>query len=140
MFFFRHTPLTYPVLAYITAVLLSTIFSLNKTISVFGYYVHYEGLLTSIGYAILFYAVVTYFKRQHVFYITVAISIACFLSSIYGIIQFLDYDPISWANVDERLKITSTFGNPCLLFWISRFHISSDTCRIFVTIEKPFIC
>ncbi|NUO09101.1 MAG: O-antigen ligase family protein [Candidatus Brocadia sp.] len=43
---------------------------------------------------------------------TIAISIACFLSSIYGVIQFLDYDPISWANVDERLKITSTFGNP----------------------------
>ena len=110
--FFRHTPLTYPVLAYITAVIFSTIFSLNKTISVFGYYVHYEGLLTSIGYAILFYAVVTCFKKRHVFYMTIAISIACFLSSIYGVIQFLNYDPISWANVDERLKITSTFGNP----------------------------
>ena len=110
--FFRHTPLTYPVLAYIAAVLLSTIFSLNKTISVFGYYVHYEGLLTTIGYSILFFAVLTYFKRQHVFYIIIAVALACFLSSIYGIIQFLNYDPISWANVDERLKITSTFGNP----------------------------
>lgn len=110
--FFRHTPLTYPVLAYITAVIFSTIFSLNKTISVFGYYVHYEGLLTTFGYSILFFAVLTYFKRQHVFYSIIAVALACFLSSIYGIIQFLDYDPISWANVDERLKIMSTFGNP----------------------------
>ena len=110
--YFHHTPLTYPVLAYITAVIFSALFSLNKTISIFGYYVHYEGLLTSTGYIILFFAIITYFKKHHIFYITIAISIVGFLSSLYGIVQFLNFDPIPWAKVDERLKIISTFGNP----------------------------
>jgi len=112
---FYHTPLTYPVLAYITVVLSSTIFSLNRTISVFGYYEHYEGLFTTIGYVIIFFTILTYFKRQHVFYIIFAVSIAVFLSSIYGVMQFLYYDPVSWKewqDVDDRLKIVSTFGNP----------------------------
>ncbi|MCF6149640.1 MAG: hypothetical protein E3K37_13385 [Candidatus Kuenenia sp.] len=111
-FFIRHAPMTYPVLAYMAAVLLSTIFSLNKTISIFGNYVHYEGLFTTIGYIIFFFATLTYCNKQHIFYIAISISIVCFLSSLYGIIQFFNYDPFLWVNVDERLKITSTFGNP----------------------------
>ncbi len=110
--YFQHTPLTYPVIAYIMAVLLSTIFSANKTISIFGYYTHYEGLLTSLGYTIIFFAILTYFRRQHIFYLVTAVSVAGFLSSLYGIIQYLNCDPIPWEDTTDRFKIVSTLGNP----------------------------
>ncbi len=109
---FHHTPLTYPVFAYLAAVLFSAIFSLNKTTSLFGYYAHYEGLLTTLGYVAVFFAILTYFKKQHVFSIIFAVSFAGFFASVYGVIQFWGFDPVQWKDVGERLKIVSTFGNP----------------------------
>jgi O-antigen ligase len=50
----KRTPLDLPLLAFVISALLSTIFAYNQNVAVFGTYSRYDGLLTIVMYAALF--------------------------------------------------------------------------------------
>ena len=50
----RRSPLDLPLLASIASALLSTVFAFNQNVAVFGTYSRYDGLLTILTYALLF--------------------------------------------------------------------------------------
>ncbi len=53
----RRTPLDLPLLAFITSATVSTALAVNRSVAVFGTYLRYEGLLTLLTYAALFWLV-----------------------------------------------------------------------------------
>jgi len=50
----KRTPLDLPLLAFVVSALLSTVFAYNQNVAVFGTYSRYDGLLTILMYALLF--------------------------------------------------------------------------------------
>ena len=54
----KRTPLDLPLLAFVVSALLSTIFAYNRNVAVFGTYSRYDGLLTILMYAALFWLTV----------------------------------------------------------------------------------
>jgi hypothetical protein len=54
----RRTPLDVPLLAFIGSAALSTIFAVNHNVALFGTYDRWEGLLTIVTYALLFWLAV----------------------------------------------------------------------------------
>src|SRR5207237_2608696 len=54
----RRTPLDLPLLAFIGSAALSTIFAVNRNVAIFGTYDRWEGLLTIVTYALVFWLAV----------------------------------------------------------------------------------
>ncbi len=54
----RRTPLDLPLLAFVASAALSTIFAVNRNVALFGTYDRWEGLLTIVTYALLFWLAV----------------------------------------------------------------------------------
>jgi O-antigen ligase len=50
----KRTPLDVPLLAFVGSALLSTVFAYNQNVALFGTYSRYDGLLTIVTYAVLF--------------------------------------------------------------------------------------
>ncbi|GAC1668558.1 MAG: hypothetical protein PVS3B2_08250 [Candidatus Dormibacteraceae bacterium] len=57
-FVFKRTPLDLPWLAFLASAILSTLFAENQNVAVFGIYARYDGLLTILTYAALFWLTV----------------------------------------------------------------------------------
>jgi putative inorganic carbon (hco3(-)) transporter len=61
----KRTPLDIPLLLFLLANILSTIFSIDQHISIFGYYSRSNGgLLSTISYLLLYFAFVSNIKRE----------------------------------------------------------------------------
>src|SRR5438132_1197675 len=54
----RRTPLDLPLLAFVGAAVLATLFAINRNLAIFGSYDRWEGLLTIASYALLFWLTV----------------------------------------------------------------------------------
>jgi len=54
----KRTPLDLPLLAFVASAVLSTVFAYNQNVAVFGIYSRYDGLLTILTYAALFWLAV----------------------------------------------------------------------------------
>src|SRR6266566_7645405 len=54
----RRTPLDLPLLAFIGSAALSTIFAINRNVAIFGTYDRWEGLITIVTYALVFWLTV----------------------------------------------------------------------------------
>ena len=54
----KRTPLDWPLLAFLASAVVSTLFAENQNVAVFGIYSRYDGLLTILTYAALFWLVV----------------------------------------------------------------------------------
>jgi putative inorganic carbon (HCO3(-)) transporter len=54
----RRTPLDVPLIAFLGAAALSTVFAINRNLAIFGSYDRWEGLLTIVSYALLFWLAV----------------------------------------------------------------------------------
>src|ERR1700682_60199 len=54
----RRTPLDLPLIAFVGAATLSTVFAINRNLAIFGSYDRWEGLLTIVSYALLFWLAV----------------------------------------------------------------------------------
>ncbi len=64
----NHTPLDIPLLLFLLANILSTIFSIDPHTSIWGYYSRSNGgLLSIISYIALYYALVSNFTKEYVF-------------------------------------------------------------------------
>jgi len=60
----RRTPLDLPLLAFIGSALLSTAFAVNRNVAIFGTYDRWEGLLTIVTYALIFWLAVQLLAGQ----------------------------------------------------------------------------
>ncbi len=121
------TALDIPIALFLVANILSTIFSLDPHTSLFGYYGRWHGgLLSTISYIVLYYALVSHFDRKQILYYLATLFTSGLIVSIYAVLQHpnpifrqvvdgktilhgIDYD--YWA-VDVEDRVFSTFGQP----------------------------
>lgn len=129
----KRTPLDIPIILFLAANILSTIFSLDPHTSIFGYYGRWNGgLLSTIAYISLYYALVSNTDiKQAIGYIWTFL-VSGVLVSIYGVLQHpnplfsqkvgsttiyhgIDYN--YWA-VDVENRVFGTLGQPN---WLAAF-------------------
>src|SRR5438128_11886355 len=60
----KRTPLDLPLLAFIGSAALSTIFAMNRNVAIFGTYDRWEGLLTIVTYALVFWLPVQFLSGE----------------------------------------------------------------------------
>lgn len=119
------TPLSLPLLAFLLSVVVSTIFSIDRFTSVFGYPTRANGgLLSILSYLVFFGAVATFFDKSQVYRAVSLILGSAALVSLIGIPGHFGYDPLCmvltghlnatcWqAEFQPTLRIFSTFGQP----------------------------
>lgn len=112
------TPLNIPVIMFIGAVILSTIFSFNIVVSLVGIsFKRHEAFPTWLTYFILFFAGSNFLGKprrlQNFIRVVLITSIAI---SIYGIFQHFGYDLFSYKVADiDRFRSFATFGNAVFL-------------------------
>jgi putative inorganic carbon (HCO3(-)) transporter len=117
------TPLDLPIALYLLANILSTAFSIDPHVSIFGVYTRLNGgLLSTISYILLYYAFVSAFPREKIKQLLGSLVLAAGLVSIWGILEHFGIDPSckiiadSWAadcwvqEVQER--VFATLGQP----------------------------
>ena len=104
-------PLSLPILAYLFVSGLATVFSINPYVSLVGTYARYGGLISTIVYISLFFAIINFIdKRRLSLLLNIIILTAC-IASIYGILQHFGLDFHQW-NTHFGHRVPSTFGHP----------------------------
>lgn len=98
-------------LAFFISGAISTFLSIHHQISLYGTYMRYQGLITSITYLIIYLSVINLTTNASLI-INSAILAGCG-SSIYGICQAFGKDPIGWYDFGNR--VSAIFGNPVFL-------------------------
>jgi len=106
-------PLSLPIVAFLFASGLSTIFSINPYLSLVGTYKRYGGFISIIVYVSLFFVIVNFIdKRRLSSLLNVIILTAC-AASIYGILQHFGLDLYHWStSFGYGIRVSSTFGHP----------------------------
>ena len=113
----RHTPVDWLILAFLAWVTVSTFLSISPAIAFFGKYRRFEGLLSFINYAVIYFLVLQYADRPSR---VRALAETLFWSSVlvagYGFLQSVGLDPVPWGDLPfEKFRPFSTYGNPDLL-------------------------
>jgi O-antigen ligase len=76
----------------------------------FGVYGRNTGFVTYVSLAFIFLALVIFFSKELLSKSIMTLVICGSLSSIYGLLQFLDLDPVAWTN--QYSPIIGFLGNP----------------------------
>ncbi len=113
----RWSKLDVLLLLFLVLITASTIFSLQPALSVLGKYRRYEGLLTFINYAAIYFLALQSFRSfERIRALSRSLSLVGGVVSIYGLAQFMGFDPIAWPGQQfESWRSFSTFGNPDML-------------------------
>lgn len=109
---FKKTYLDIPFVVFLLSQILSTLFSIDKTTSFFGYYSRFHGgLLSTLSYLILYWAFVSNMDKKPTKRVLYALLSSACLVAVYGILQHFGIDKHVWVqNVQER--VFSTLGQP----------------------------
>jgi len=111
-FVFKKGFLFYPMLIFFVSQLISTFISVDQHTSIFGYYSRFNGgLLSTICYLILYFAILNNFQKKQVTKLIKIGSISAFLVAIYGIAQHFGIDKNVWVQ-DVQARVFSTLGQP----------------------------
>ncbi|MCW5850209.1 MAG: O-antigen ligase family protein [Anaerolineae bacterium] len=109
----RH-PLAWPGLALGLTLVLSTTLSILPYTSLWGGFLRLQGLWTEASYAILGLGVAAYVGTgERLQRLVDLILLASWPVALYGLVQFVGLDPLSWVGYTGR--ILSTLGNPIFL-------------------------
>jgi putative inorganic carbon (HCO3(-)) transporter len=113
----RKTALDFPVIGFLLASILATIITKNRTVSIFGVYEDFEGIITIINYVLFFYLATNFIKtKEDVFKYVYVILGATFIISLYGMAQNLGWDFVRWnPETYSPERFFSTLGNPNFL-------------------------
>ncbi|MCX8093606.1 MAG: O-antigen ligase family protein [Candidatus Goldbacteria bacterium] len=113
----RKTALDFPIIGFFFASLLTTIITKNRTVSIYGVYEDFEGIITIINYILFFYLSLNFIKtRREVFKYIYIILGATFIISLYGLAQNLGWDFVKWnPETYSPERFFSTLGNPNFL-------------------------
>ncbi len=115
---FKKTILDLPILAFIIANLASTTFSIDRNMSIFGYYSRFNGgVLSLISYSLLYFAFVSNLDKKQTILILKTIVASTILVLTYAILQKLGIDKNIWIQ-DVQARVFSTFGQPN---WLAAF-------------------
>ena len=113
----RRTPVDWLILGFLAWVTLTTITSIHPATAFFGKYRRFEGLLSFINYAVIYFLVLQFADRpsrvkklaQSVFWSSIVVA-------GYGVLQRVGLDPVQWGQLPfEQFRPFSTYGNPDLL-------------------------
>ena len=108
----NRTPLDIPLLLFLTSQIVSTIFSIDRHVSLWGYYSRFNGgLVSTISYILLYYAFVTHFPKEKIMKLLKIALISGVLVSLYGILEHFGIDRDLWVQ-DVQNRVFSTLGQP----------------------------
>ena len=122
-FYFKKTPLDFPLFLFLLSQIVSTIFSLDPHTSIFGYYSRFHGgLLSTICYIALYYALVSNLEKNQVTPLLSTMLFSGTVVAIYGLLQhpnpFFAENGV-WHGIDYKywvqdveLRVFSTIGQP----------------------------
>ncbi|MCH7541930.1 O-antigen ligase family protein, partial [Patescibacteria group bacterium] len=131
-FTYKRTPLDIPILLFLAANIAATIFSIDQHVSIFGYYSRFNGgLLSTVSYIILYFALVTFFNREKLYRLLKILLFSAAFVAVYAILQhpnplfrnadgsFRGIDAGYW-NQNAQARAFSTLGHPN---WLAAFMI-----------------
>jgi len=119
----NRTPLDIPLLLFLVANILSTIFSIDQHTSIWGYYSRSNGgLLSIISYLLLYFALVSNITQKQVFKLLQMALLSGFLTSLYAISEHFGVSPSCvilrgeltadcWVQ-DVQARVFATLGQP----------------------------
>ena len=109
---FQRTPLDVGVLLFLFSQIASTIFSIDRHTSLFGYYSRFNGgLFSIISYILLYYAFVSNMNKKQALFSILYSLFSATLVAIYGILEHFGIDEKYWVQA-VRLRVFSTLGQP----------------------------
>lgn len=115
---FKRTAFDLPLLFFLISQLLSTIFSIDRHTSFWGYYSRFHGgLFSTISYLLLYWALVTNLDRISALRVIYCSCATAILVSLYGIAEHYGIDAHLWIQ-DVRNRVFSTLGQPN---WLSAY-------------------
>ncbi len=128
--FLKRTPLDIPIFLFLAANIITTVFSVDTHISIFGHYSRFHGgLLSTISYILLFYALVAFFDKEKVIRLLKVLLLSGAIVAIYAILQhpnplfrnpdgsFRGIDAGYWKQ-NSQARAFSTLGHPN---WLAAF-------------------
>lgn len=119
----RRTFLDIPIILYLVGHIISTVWSIDFHISIWGYYGRFhEGLMATISYIVLYYAAVSNLKREDVLKIIYSSIISATIIAIWGIFEHFGKSP-------SCLFITGKFDVEC---WVQ-----DVKNRVYATLGQP---
>lgn len=113
----RRTPVDWLVLAFLVWVAITTITSIHWPMALFGKPRRYEGLLSFVNYAVIYFLVLQFAcTAARVRMLARSLFFGSLIVAGYGALQALGVDPVRWAALPfEVNRSFSTYGNPDLL-------------------------
>lgn len=113
----RHSPVDWLILGFLAWVAITTITSISPATALFGKYRRFEGLLSFINYAVIYFLVLQFAdKASRVKTLLQSLFFSSVLVALYGVAQYIGLDPITWGSLPfEANRAFSTYGNPDLL-------------------------
>jgi O-antigen ligase len=123
--FLKNKLLFLSLVLFISSQLISTVFSIDKHVSIFGYYSRFQGGLFSLSaYLIIFLTIVLYFKKKDVNNLLIISLFTAFVIALFGLPSHFGKDFIC-------LIVKGKFNTSC---WSADF-IPEE--RIFATLGQP---
>lgn len=117
------TALDIPILLFLSSQILSTIFSIDPHVSIFGYYSRFNGgLLSVITYIFLYYALVSNFPIKQIIPLLITSLFSALFVSVWGILEHFghslsclfiqgNFDDSCWVQ-DVKTRVFATLGQP----------------------------
>ncbi|MDQ3239178.1 MAG: O-antigen ligase family protein [bacterium] len=103
----------YPIIFYLVSQMISTVISIDRHTSVWGYYSRFHGgLVSTVCYVLLYFAFITFCKNSKLIYKYIkAIVFSAFVVSLYGIAQHYGVDSHYWVQ-NVKARVFSSLGQP----------------------------
>jgi putative inorganic carbon (HCO3(-)) transporter len=113
----RRTPVDWLILAFLVWVAITTVTSIHWPTALFGKPRRYEGLLSFVNYAVVYFLVLQFAdSAARVRTLAKALFFSSVIVAGYGVLQFIGWDPMRWGTLPfEANRAFSTYGNPDLL-------------------------
>ena len=108
---FLRIPLIFPVVAIAILYIISTIFSITPSVSLWGSYQRLQGTYTTLTYLLIFGAIAANLrKRSQVERLITVVVLSSLPVALYGVLQKFKIDPVPWGG-DTSVRIAANMGN-----------------------------
>ncbi len=113
----RRTKVDWLILAFLVWVLVSSFFSIHFPTAIFGKYRRFEGWLSFVNYALVFFLISQVADRSsRIRSLSRTLVLSSMFVTWYGLLQYFGRDFIQWGTLPfEFTRSFSTYGNPDLL-------------------------
>ena len=129
------TPLDIPILLFLASQIISTVISINPHTSLWGYYSRFHGgLMSTVSYITLYYALVTHFHGENkaIKNLLIAILSSAAIISLYAVLEHFGIDKDIWVQ-DVQNRVFSTLGQPN---WLSAFLVALLPLSLFQIVSS----